>query len=196
MNSSTADSMSYIGGSVESPYADGMPSAPDFGDVRLGGAWSTPPLDFKGRLSTWAAITEFIWAGNATFTLVSMKSGTRFTYRVKAKKADVLAHLSDVTYFVSLLRGQDNEGDYAYVGVMRKPAQFNLTSASRVTRTAESVRLLLWFFDKMARQRDVLNKAVEFWHTGSCGCCGRALTVPSSVLTGFGPVCDGKRGRL
>jgi hypothetical protein len=30
----------------------------------------------------------------------------------------------------------------------------------------------------------------EVWHEGKCGKCGRALTVPSSILTGIGPECS------
>jgi hypothetical protein len=44
---------------------------------------------------------------------------------------------------------------------------------------------------------DVLNKLkvgklqdfVEVWHEGTCGKCGRALTVPSSIENGLGPEC-------
>lgn len=29
----------------------------------------------------------------------------------------------------------------------------------------------------------------EFWCEGRCGSCGRALTVPEGIKTGFGPEC-------
>lgn len=151
--------------------------------------------DFKGRLTTWSAVRTFLWGGNAVFTLRSGKTGMRYTYQVKAKKADVVAKLPDVTYFVALLRGPDNASDWRYVGVLRKPAQFNLTSNSKVARNAESVKALLWFLDKMARERDVLTGDLEFWHSGRCAVCGRALTVPESIATGIGPVCEGKGRR-
>jgi hypothetical protein len=35
-----------------------------------------------------------------------------------------------------------------------------------------------------------LPEFVEVWHEGKCGKCGRALTVPSSILTGIGPECS------
>ena len=34
-----------------------------------------------------------------------------------------------------------------------------------------------------------LPPALEVWHEGRCGRCGRKLTTPQSVETGFGPVC-------
>ena len=163
---------------------------------------TTPTQDFKGKLTTWPAITDFIWAGAAIFTLVSLKTGARFTYRVKAKREDVEAGRTgpEVTYFASLLRGPDNGADYVYIGVMRQPAQFNLTSASRVGRSADSVKALVWFLDAMARQRDILGSGdkglpplVEFWTDGRCGRCGRLLSVPTSVADGFGPECVKRR---
>ena len=161
-----------------------------------------------GRLLTWAAIKEFVYAGNATFTLRSMKTGMRYTYKVKIKKADREAKLTDPAYFVSLLRGADNENDYAYMGVLRRDHSFRLTQASRMKRDAASVVSFEWFVDKMKHERDVLGghtsmpggggavvareALMEFWHVGSCGRCGRTLTVPDSVASGIGPVCEGR----
>ena len=148
----------------------------------------------KGMLTTWSEICEFIFGGRARFTLVSKKTGLRFTYKVVAKREDVKVKVDDVTFFVSVLRGPDNEADYAYAGVLRRPAQFNLTAASRVTRAAFSMQALFWFLDKLRHERDVLGKphGVEFWHEGRCCRCGRTLTVPKSVADGIGPECAGR----
>jgi Family of unknown function (DUF6011) len=166
-----------------------------------------------GVLAAWPQVREFVFAGNATFTLVSLKTGVRFTYKVTVKKADVLrlhdhekryvTHdgflksdparnfgPEDVTYFVNLLRGPDNTGDFTYMGVLRRPAQFNLTSASKVGRSAPSFRALVWMLDAMQCGRDVLGKQLEVWHEGRCGRCGRKLTVPSSILRGLGDRCN------
>ena len=147
--------------------------------------------DMKGQLTTWAAVREYVFAGNARFTLRSMKTGTRFTYRVRVKKQDVVDGVKDPTFFVSLLRGPDNSEDYAYMGVLRRPDSFHLTPMSKVTRGADSVKSLLWFLDKLVRERAVLGAkdGVEFWHDGRCGRCGRDLTVPESVARGLGPEC-------
>lgn len=42
--------------------------------------------------------------------------------------------------------------------------------------------------DEVAYALDALDR-VEVWHEGSCGRCGRKLTVPSSIETGLGPEC-------
>ena len=159
-----------------------------------------------GRLDTWDAVRDYMWAGNATFTLVSMKTGMRYTYRATAKKEDVVLDAArrassassvmspdvDITYFVKLLRGQDNTSDYAYMGVARKPGAFFITHASRVKRDTPSVVALVWFFERLAAERDgVLGTQMEVWHTGRCGRCGRLLTVPESVGRGIGPECAG-----
>ncbi len=167
----------------------------------------------SGILPSWGTVREFLFGGNATFTLVSLKTGVRFTYKVRAKKEDLeraeaengarvhaMEHgavlefrpPTDITYFVNLLRGPSNETAFAYMGVLRRPGRFNLTSASRVGRQSPSFRALLWMLDAMTCGRDVLGKQLEVWHEGRCARCGRKLTVPDSVAAGFGPECAGR----
>ena len=160
----------------------------------------------RGQLTTWPAVREYIFAGKAVFSIRSVKTGMRLTYKVIAKKEDLVAlqkcaadgvptSEAFVAYFVNLLRGQDNTRDYSYLGVLRKPGNFFITPASRITRHPTSYKALVWFLDAMRNDRDVLNgKPLEFWHNGHCGVCGRLLTVPSSVMSGIGPVCDGRMG--
>lgn len=161
-----------------------------------------PPKDVAasssagGSLVSWDTVTEYIFAGNARFTLVSRKTGSRFTYRMKVRKRDVEDGLCDQSraYFISLLRGQNNDRDYAYVGVVKWPGTLWLTSASRMGRKAPAVIALVWFLDQVKlRNTGVLDELLEVWHDGRCGRCGRSLTVPSSVERGIGPECAGLR---
>jgi hypothetical protein len=166
-----------------------------------------------GLLQSWDSIEEFIFAGNATFTLVSLKTGVRFTYIVRVKKGDLdlldlnKAHSesdmvppskrmseSEVVYFVNLLRGPNNEQDFAYMGVVRqKPARFFWTAASgKVGRGAPAHKAIVWMLDALQCRRDVLGKTLEVWHEGRCGRCGRKLTVPESIAAGLGPECAGR----
>jgi len=148
-----------------------------------------------GQLTTWDAVREFIFAGHARFTLRSLRTGMRYTYQVKVKKQDLEAGKTgpDVTYFVALLRGPDNVSDYRYLGVLRKPGNFWTTSASTVKRDSASMIALVWMLDRLKVDRTgVLGVALEVWHEGKCGRCGRTLTVPESVASGIGPVCDGR----
>lgn len=153
---------------------------------------------------------EFILAGNATFTLVSEKTGARFTY--KARRAD--GDKADRPWFVSVLTGPDNEGDFSYLGCLfpestvngvipagyGRPARschtgagFVQTKKSAIDRDAPSARAFRWFWDR-ANRAELQGLPLAVYHEGRCGRCGRKLTVPESILTGFGPECAGKLG--
>ena len=63
----------------------------------------------EAQLETKAALS-FILAGNATFTLRSLRTGARYTYKVRE------AEDKPGVFFVKYLIGQDNENDYRYLG--------------------------------------------------------------------------------
>lgn len=52
-----------------------------------------------------------------------------------------------------------------------------------------AARLFGWLERGDAELTRALRGAVEIWHEGACGCCGRALSVPASVAMGLGPAC-------
>lgn len=141
--------------------------------------------EMRGVLSTPEKIRSFMFAGNATFTIRSTKTGTRFTYKIRV--AETEAAKPD-TWFVSLLRGQDNESDYAYMGIVRNRCEFRHTNKSRVTAEAQSAKAFQYLFDTVVL-RDHLPSTLEIWHEGRCGRCGRKLTVPESIERGLGPDC-------
>jgi hypothetical protein len=145
---------------------------------------SLKPADRPGALRTWADIRQFVFAGNATFTLES-KSGVRFTYKVSTSK-------DGGAFFVGLLRGPDNNSDYAYMGMVKPGEPFTFTRASRVTRDALSAKGAVWFFDALLLEKESALPQFTFWHEGRCGRCGRRLTVPSSIASGIGPECAGR----
>lgn len=117
-------------------------------------------------------------AGCATLTIRSTKTDARFTYKVQ---------LSDdgKRHFVKLLRGQDNTSDYTYLGQVRD-GRFSLTQASKAGANAPSVVAFNWLVGHWE------DPQVEVWHEGSCGRCGRKLTVPESIESGIGPTCAGR----
>lgn len=145
----------------------------------------------QGQMKDPRAILAFMTAGKATLTLVSLKTSDRFTYKVrlapKARPTD------DDCWFVSLLNGPDNYMNYAYIGVIRFGEDgklfFKWTAKSRVGETALSVRGFKWAIVYFADNR--MPKNLEVYHEGKCGRCGRKLTVPASIVSGFGPECIG-----
>lgn len=160
---------------------------------------SDEALETRGLLRTWDAIGAFVFAGNATFTLRSVKTGERFTYRVRlagaGKAADVEAtkrkrEAFGTAFFVSLLRGPSNEDDFAYLGLIDNRG-FHRTTKSRVGEDASSHKAFAFFFCRM-QTGGAPCATLEVWHEGRCGRCGRKLTVPESVERGIGPECAGR----
>lgn len=136
----------------------------------------------QGRQITDAVtIRRFLEAGNATFTLVSRRSGERFTYKVRQPNGCPVR-------FVSLLRGADNEGDYSYLGFVRDGAYYHGGRKARIGREAPSARAFAWFHARLYGD-GLPAEQIEFWHEGRCGRCGRKLTVPASIEIGLGPDC-------
>ena len=130
-------------------------------------------------------LLSFIFGGNATFTIMSEATQARYTYKVTARKDN-----SDgkIIHFVKLLRGANNVEDYAYMGCIINKQRFTLTSKSKVSEKAKSVIAFDWFINKLVEGKKVPN-SVHFYHAGRCARCGRKLTVPESIESGFGPEC-------
>ena len=145
------------------------------------------------------AALQFLLGGNATFTLENTKTGNRFTFLV-------IKIRDDAPYFVKVLTGPNNDSyhNYHYIGVIKtatytgqaKP-YFTWGQKSKVSDKAQSVKVFYWLMDCLNNQN--LPDFVRFYHEGKCGRCGRKLTVPESIMTGFGPECknimSGKHGR-
>jgi len=141
------------------------------------------------KFTTVAAARAFLLGGNATVTLVSTKTGTRFTYKIRANdEGDV--------FFVSLLGGPDNEADYRYLGRIDPFGRFwagrRTPKPGDVGPDAPSSKAFDWAWSLV--RNDVLPAMLEIWHEGRCARCNRKLTVPSSIESGFGPECAGKGG--
>jgi hypothetical protein len=71
--------------------------------------------------------------------------------------------------------------------------RFVIPRKSRISPDAPSAKGFRWVFNKLQDGADLAGK-VEIRHDGACGRCGRSLTVPASVDTGFGPHCADKLG--
>lgn len=154
----------------------------------------------QGLLSFAGEIRTYVLGGNSTFTLVSKKSGERFTYQVRSAKKNRDANWSTGNqdrsqYFVSVLTGGDNVNAYTYMGMLKQDIngefRFTLTRGSKIRDSAPSCVGFVWFWN-LLEQGCIVHKNLEFWHEGSCCMCGRKLTVPESVADGIGPECRSK----
>jgi len=140
---------------------------------------------------------EFVLGGKATLTIENAAAWAsqnaapaHFTFKINKKELDGDKSI----YFVSLLTGPDNTRSYSYVGVLNvNSGVVHLTAKSKVTAETLSFRILnrvlsrIWANETSA----ITNAGFEVHHSGRCGKCGRKLTVPESVKTGFGPECRG-----
>jgi len=158
-----------------------------------------------GRLMNKKAIQDFIFAGNATFTIRNTQTGVRFTYKIRKSKTNA------TKFYVNNLRGPEI---FAKMGVIMNADKqyylpFDWKEKIQMARrnfatlypgqpfpekqyTQKNMPMSLKMFIKFldwykGNVESIANH--EIWHEGICGKCGRPLTVPESIERGLGPVC-------
>lgn len=133
-----------------------------------------------------AAAGMYVTAGNAHFTLKSLKTGNHYSYEVAS--SDVLNR-----WFIKVL----TDGNaYTYLGVLEfinEAFQVRLTRASKFAEKSDCVAAIRWFAHQLLN-KGMLPDAVEMWHEGTCGRCNRPLTRPDSIELGLGPICASEMG--
>tara|TARA_R110000868_G_scaffold409581_1_gene695362 strand:+ start:574 stop:1011 length:438 start_codon:yes stop_codon:yes gene_type:complete len=132
---------------------------------------------------------DFILAGKARVTLTSKVSGNSFTFKIDAPKDRATGETDRSILFVKVLNGPDNswDGDWMFIGFIRPVWPSRLVGSKKGHPDAPSFRALDWTLTQLAAGN--LPDTLEVRHEGQCGRCGRALTVPSSIDSGFGPHC-------
>lgn len=144
-------------------------------------------------------IRRYLLAGSAVFTLVSLKTNQRKTFRVEANE--------DGAFFVSLLVGPSNTDDFKYLCFLyptrdtnADPVPFFKLKANRDGWGEEAFRTFDWLLRRLNATRNIkpqffeaenklFNTQAEFWHSGRCSKCSRQLTDPESIARGLGPIC-------
>lgn len=122
---------------------------------------------------------KFILAGKAIVTFLNTDTNNRFTYKIsKHKKSPI--------YYVSVLTSPDI---YTYIGIINIDNKFIHSPKSHINCNSQSVKVFSWIFNKLNLNKDLIPNCIEFYHSGKCGKCGKRLTVPFSIETGFGPEC-------
>jgi Family of unknown function (DUF6011) len=153
--------------------------------------------ELRNKFDSAAAARQFIETGktqngSATVTLESLKTGNRYTYKISQAR-DKESGLPQDCFFVGVLNGPDNTADYKYIGRIARGifwAGRKFPKAGDISKDAPSVRAFDWAWRALVK--GTLPEQLAVWHEGKCGRCGRKLTVPSSVASGFGPECIGK----
>lgn len=135
---------------------------------------------------------EFALAGDATFTVQNPNTGGRFTFQVTApRNAGGGKDLGAGVRFVSVLTGPNNEQDYQFLGtIFLHDGQYRHGAKSKIGPDDTSAKAFAWLWPLMFIGAGWT--PVEIHHMGRCGRCGRALTVPRSVRSGLGPICQAR----
>jgi hypothetical protein len=143
-----------------------------------------------GQLTDTKQILKFMFAGNSTITFRSAKTGNRYTFKIREGKTNppggVAWPSAGPVHFVKVLAGADNTADYVYIGMIRD-GKFT-TRASKMGISSVPVKTFMWALESF--QKGIIPELLEVWHEGRCGRCGRKLTVPESIASGFGPECS------
>ena len=143
----------------------------------------------RNRLSDIESVERFVTGGNAYFTVINPNTGSRYTFRVRQKENE---NGEKSPFFVSVLSGPDNTYNYQYLGVIFDGRTYRRTKKSRISDNAPSAKCFSWLWKVLTTQNESALSRIEFWHEGRCAVCGRKLTVPESIESRIGPVCDGR----
>jgi hypothetical protein len=127
----------------------------------------------------------YIRGGRGRATLIGKE--TRYTFKF-GQSSDK----HDGPIFVKLLTGPNNDSDYVYIGYIPN-GRWELVAGKKGNASHPAFRALAWYIAK-AHQAPTVAKQATFLHEGSCGWCGRTLTVPESITRGIGPECAKKHG--
>jgi hypothetical protein len=135
-------------------------------------------------------------AGSAKFTLTSGKTGNRFTFwlRSGARDRDKTWNVNNQNrkfYFAKVLNGPDNGRDYLWIASIRRTDDDSHVISfdpRNEHRTAPSRFALEWFLHQVFIVGVVPENVSIDW-ASSCNRCGRELTVPESIRSGYGPEC-------
>jgi hypothetical protein len=132
----------------------------------------------------------FILGGKSTFTIKSTRTGKHFTYKVNAPRANDKD--TSTIFWVRMLNGSDNEGNYGYIGFIKNNGQgwdfYHGGGKAFAGKDAPGVVAISYTFNNfvsLCKQ----HPEIEIWHEGKCCRCGRTLTVPESIESGIGPEC-------
>ena len=136
---------------------------------------------------------KFVLGGHAVLTVVSSRTRDRLTFQVV--RATPREGQATPPYFVSVLTGPNNTADYTYLGLLTVGGDGRLWyrhGSRSIAVDSKSAKVASWFVRQLNRDLKEPTPLCDVWHLGYCGRCGRQLTTPKSIATGFGPHCAEK----
>ena len=172
----------------------------------------------RGSIAQPTLLLMHILAGRSILTCRSRRTGARMTMRFSRPDDERNNEYAQSHYhatkgkekpiWVSLYGGP--EGDFTtggadrrnwkFIGTIwpsarndRPEATFRKSPKSPLTDTHAAVLTAAWIASRLSSPDSLMENA-DWWHEGVCGRCGRRLTVPESIDTGFGPECVKRMG--
>lgn len=135
------------------------------------------------EISDYEGMKKFIQAGNAIFTLRNEKTNNRFTYKFKQNQNN-----PDV-FWVYVLCMSDNSDDksYKFLGGFSEEKKFIHSPKAQIKYDNPSVKTIDWWCKTLYDGK--IPNYVKMYHLSHCGRCGKQLTSPDSIISGFGPEC-------
>lgn len=122
-------------------------------------------------------ILRFLLAGRATFTLRNAKTKRHLSYRLRLQE--------ESSRWVLEFLGQ---GRPERIGVINARRGLSYLRGADIPEADPRFQGFDFFWFLLARG-ETFPPALECWHEGCCGRCGRQLTDPASIVRGFGPDC-------
>lgn len=145
----------------------------------------------SARFTSAADVARFAIAGDAVLTVSSEATGKHYTFRIREPGENSLSQ--PCMRFVSVRTGED----YLYLGIIpnvERPS-FRTTKKSALASDSGAARAARYLCERvLAHPEAPLPSSLVVRHEGQCGRCGRPLTHPESIDTGFGPICAAKLG--
>lgn len=119
---------------------------------------------------------------NGTVTIHNPATGEYRTFQIRTQPKD--SRFAPGKRIVALLCGPDNESDYD---------PFAFVDDRNVHVWKKKRGGIYEIYARMLANPPAFQaKGAEYLWAGTCRCCNRKLTVPSSIKSGIGPVCAEK----
>jgi hypothetical protein len=138
----------------------------------------TPEWELRGK-----QLREFVFAGNALFTVLNEETGNYVTFKVKKHKEDEI-------WFITTLSGHN----YVNIGTCFSDKKFKVKKDGILNVGDQKIKVFEWLLNTFLNNQDKYTR-VRVFHHGRCGSCYKTLTTPESIKSGIGPVCSGKKRR-
>jgi hypothetical protein len=136
----------------------------------------TPEAELRGK-----NFRDFVFAGNALFTLLNEETGNHVTFKVKKHKEDDI-------WFVNTLSGHN----YVHIGTCFSNKEFKVKTNGFINPDVQKVGIFNWMLEKFFHNQDKY-PMIKVYHHGRCGACNKTLTTPKSIKSGIGPICGRRK---